>query len=190
MNDIKYCMNLYTLNYYSWLEDYTYVVKQGKYGNYYQVVFNSEQRKLLLKRVKQCKIKYKIYDKKWERSSNYRKEFFSKNIGPYRCRYCNKLLKKEYVVIDHIFPISKAKYKVDTRIWLYARNISNVNDLRNLAPSCIKCNNKKGDKLGIWYIRGILGKYKWYWKIINIIKIVSTIFLIFILAIFIYQYII
>jgi hypothetical protein len=88
------------------------------------------------------------------------------------------------MVIDHIVPIAQVKKNTNARMLLYLQGISEVNDVRNLAPSCKKCNNKKDQKLGIWFIRGIFGKYKIYWIILNIIKI-----LLFVILIFLFYYV-
>ena len=78
------------------------------------------------------------------------------------CRYCGRRLSRKYLQVDHIVPVSRTKKGGISRFLLEIRGIRNVNDIRNLAPSCGKCNRKKADHLGIWYIRGMLGKYRWY----------------------------
>ena len=46
-----------------------------------------------------------------------------------------------------------------------------VNDPKNLAPACSRCNKMKGAKGGIWLIRAKLGSYKWYWVLKNVLTV-------------------
>lgn len=165
----EFLVNAYTNQYMKWMDKYSYKIKTSQYGTYIVFAINGNQQREIIKDLKKSNIKYKIYEKRWERSSNYRKNFFDANKGPYRCRYCHRRLKKDYLVVDHLYPIAKGKYNPTSRYLLYIRGIHNINDIRNLVPSCYKCNEKKGDKLGLWYIRGLLGKYKIYWIIRRII---------------------
>jgi hypothetical protein len=72
-------------------------------------------------------------------------------------------LTKKKMVIDHIVPIAAVKKSASARRLLTLHGIQNVNDPKNLAPSCVPCNSRKRDHLGLWYIRGVLGKYKIFW---------------------------
>ena len=58
------------------------------------------------------------------------------------------------------------------------KRCGSVNDIRNLAPACRDCNSKKSDKMGLWVVRGWLGKYKLYWIILRIIQIVCILLMI------------
>ncbi len=60
----------------------------------------------------------------------FRNAIFQLNT-PIRCIYCNKLLSKDTVEIDHFIPWSKLP----------------VNKFWNLFPSCKECNNKKTNKI-------------------------------------------
>ena len=62
---------------------------------------------------------------------------------------------------------------------LAVKRCGSVNDIRNLAPACRDCNSKKSDKMGLWVIRGWLGKYKLYWIILRIIQIVCILLMIY-----------
>ena len=167
----EYCINIYSDTEFPWLDNYRHYQKKNMYGTFWVVYAPVKEKNQIIKHLKKGRIRYKIYEKRWERSSDYRKTFFDYYQPPYRCRYCNKRLKKKYVVIDHIYPVSKGKSNIDSRMLIYLRGISSVNDVRNLAPSCFKCNKRKGDKLGLWYIRGILGKYRSYWVCLTIFRI-------------------
>lgn len=162
-NEEQYCIDMFTTTYCKWMDDYNIKTKTGLNGQYLSMVVTNNEKKKVIKKISKSKIKYRCYEKRWERSSDYRKEFFEYYQPPYKCRYCNKLLNKNYMVIDHIVPIAQVKKSTNARMKLYMRGISEVNDVRNLAPSCKKCNDRKGMKLGVWYWKGILGQYKWYW---------------------------
>lgn len=116
---------------------------------------------------KSNKFKLEIIYPEYARNYDYRKVFFERNKGFlnqfYICAYCGRIFRKENITVDHIFPIdkiSKSKFYQNLLKWL---NISNVNDYNNLAPACKHCNSKKGRKVGLWVLRGFLGRYKWWW---------------------------
>lgn len=112
----------------------------------------------------------------YERSNDYRKQFFSHNHpaikGRYICAYCGRFLKMEATTVDHLIPINKVRNKhgvlnkiktTGYRAALKLFKISNINDSRNLVAACKSCNSKKGSKTGLWIIRGLLGRYPAYW---------------------------
>ena len=81
------------------------------------------------------------------RSDNYRYEFMKANPGIivkglYFCVYCGKPITKKGMQVDHIKPI----------------NLGGRNWTPNLAPACVKCNQKKKAKAGLWTVRGYIGK--------------------------------
>lgn len=112
----------------------------------------------------------------YERSGNYRSEFFKHNRPRFRkyfiCVYCGKLCTAEKITVDHLVPVASVKQhkklskKVKAavhRTLLRWCGIENVNDVRNLVPVCKMCNQKKGAKTGVWVLQGILGRYSIYW---------------------------
>ena len=106
----------------------------------------------------------RIYPENLGRSDNYRRKFLNANqrpFGGYRCRYCHRRLSEKEMTVDHIYPVYLAK--TGKNLWMRIAGIEDVNDVRNLAPACRRCNLKKGSKAGIWLIRGILGRYQIYW---------------------------
>lgn len=113
--------------------------------------------------------KYRAYDKRYERASNYRKVFFENNKGPYRCAYCGKRLRPDTLEVDHLIPVAKAKSETSVRALLQICGIRNVNDPKNLVAACHKCNHKKLDHMGFWPIRGAIGRHKIIWTIRDII---------------------
>lgn len=101
------------------------------------------------------------------RSLSYRKEYFSADRGPYRCRYCNRKLDREDLTVDHLVPVAAARKSWNTRWTLLAAGAEGVNDVKNLAPACPRRNGRKGAKGGLWIVRGLLGRYKLYWIVLR-----------------------
>lgn len=139
--------------------------KDGKLGMYWITKVTDSEIKKLERLLKRKSIYYKKYKKEWSRSSDYRKQFLAAYQPPYRCRYCNRRLKTEYMEVDHLIPINQVKTKASVRRILAKDGCDDVNDIKNLVPSCHRCNRRKSDKMGIWYIKGKLGKYSWYWAV-------------------------
>ncbi len=114
-----------------------------------------------------------VYPDEMARSSNYRYIFFKTHKRPkngYRCLYCNRRLSSRYLQVDHIYPVRKAKTKAGQK-YLKRHGMHSVNDPKNLAPACSRCNKMKGAKGGIWLIRAKLGSYKWYWFFRNVFMV-------------------
>ena len=61
--------------------------------------------------------------------------------------------------------------KTGNNFWMRLIGIANVNDVRNLAPACRRCNIKKGRKAGIWIVKAIVGKYEIYWVIRRLLQL-------------------
>lgn len=107
---------------------------------------------------------------KYERSTDYRRQFFKNNKGIFGggnffCSYCGKLITPQRMTVDHLIPVNKVKKKGFARFMMKIRGINNINDLNNLIPSCSSCNSRKSDKMGLWIIRGDIGKHMWFWII-------------------------
>ena len=88
----------------------------------------------------------------FERGNNYRAEYFKNNPparhGKYYCIYCGGLIDKEYIQVDHIIPVNKAKKKKWVQMLIRILGWESVNDIRNLGASGRECNLKKSDKMG------------------------------------------
>lgn len=109
------------------------------------------------------------------RSNNYRNIFFENNKGIkgyYICSYCGLIISKEKVSVDHILPINKTFKSKPLKLLKKFLKIENINDYKNLAPACKRCNSKKGSKTGLWIIRGFLGRNLWSWIILYISLII------------------
>lgn len=138
---------------------------------------NRDELKKVRKFCRRKFLKYDFVDDSMDRSTNYRNNFFKsrKGIfgsGIYVCAYCGRFLTKKRVCVDHIIPVYRAKNDDFYRKLLSFRHIKNVNDIRNLAPSCNKCNSKKSANGGFWIIRGWFGRSSWRVIIKEIILLV------------------
>ena len=115
------------------------------------------------------------FERKYTRSDNYRQEFLASNCGELRCRYCHKKLsgtkKSNKLEVDHLIPIAAARRSAVARMLLKHIGCDTVNDMSNLVPACRRCNRRKSSKMGIWYIRGVLGKFETYWICLNSMKL-------------------
>lgn len=160
--DNEICIDLFTDMKESWMFGYDVKQVSGPNGIYYTATVTPDQKKNLLKEAAKHRVRYRYYEKCWSRSNTYRNDFFQYYSPPYRCRYCNRKLSKK-IVVDHLIPVAKAKKSAYARFLLKIQGIQNVNDPRNLVPSCARCNLRKSDKMGLWVLRGFLGKYKIYW---------------------------
>lgn len=135
--------------------------------NKWLITGDKEILKSLRRRYKRKGLKCYLYDESLVRSNDYRKTFFSKNKGfymfhkrYYRCAYCGKIVKKECITVDHIIPIHLSQRKKSIRLLMKIFNIKNINEYKNLTPSCKKCNSKKGSKISTKYIyEGQTGKF-------------------------------
>ena len=105
--------------------------------------------------------------------------FFLQSIGKYRCAYCGKKKPKDKITIDHIFPVHcMEKYPaVRKRAALFG--IHGSNDMKNLCTACMRCNQKKEAKMGIWILKGFLGKQPWYWPLRRILTVILVIFVLY-----------
>ena len=147
------------------VERHGFVEKKNQRGSYFYIETSSMDAWQMNTVLKARNYKYRTYDKRYERSTNYRKEFFDTHKGPYRCAYCGKRLKDDYIEVDHLIPVSKAKTSTGVRTWLQLCGVKNVNDPKNLVASCKKCNRKKSDNMGHWVIRGAIGRSNTIWVI-------------------------
>lgn len=162
---MNYCIDVYVKKLKWWMKKYDFKEINGKYSTYFTVKVNKTDKKKIIRKLNWRKIKYKCYEDRWSRNSSYRKNFLKVYKGPYKCRYCNKTITEENMVVDHIISVYQAKNNKHARLLLELRGITNVNDLRNLVASCRKCNEEKSEKMGIWIIKAYLGKYNWYWHL-------------------------
>lgn len=153
--------------------------KKGKYsGVWYKQTDNHLEIETLKDYCIAHHLNIKIYDDKDKRNHEYRKNFFQTNLGLfnkgryYHCAYCGRILKKEKIQIDHIFPIYMVKdsnFTTFNKKVLKLFHITDINCNRNLVASCKKCNQRKGNKTGLWVIRAWIGKYILFWIIVYVL---------------------
>lgn len=113
----------------------------------------------------------------YTRSSNYRSLFCKVSITYRKIPVCILWQKKpkDKITIDHIFPVHcMEKYPaVRKRAALFG--IHGSNDMKNLCTACMRCNQKKEAKMGIWILKGFLGKQPWYWPLRRILTVILVI---------------
>lgn len=79
---------------------------------------------------------------------DYRTNYFKRNPGLFGkiwfCSQCHKILiGRHNVQVDHI----------------WALGAGGINRVFNTAAICAKCNRKKSDKMGLWLVNGLIGKF-------------------------------
>ena len=123
----------------------------------------------LRQRAKADRARLEAWPERYERSSGYRKVYIEANPGPWRCRYCHRRLRGEAdMTVDHIVPVSAVSGGAGAgrrlaRAVLDLEGARTVNDGANLCPACRRCNSRKGSKVGMWTLRGWLGRYRAWW---------------------------
>lgn len=125
------------------------------------------------------------YDGFSKRSSDYRRQFF-KAVPPvekdrYRCVYCGRLMAREKITVDHLYPVNQVSGNRNLQLKLQDMGIESVNDVANLVPACFSCNRRKSDKMGLWILKGRAGKSEGLWmsrKLIRTVLIMAVIYLI------------
>ena len=57
--------------------------------------------------------------------------------------------------------------------------IHGSNDMKNLCTACMRCNQKKEAKMGIWILKGFIGKQPWYWPLRRILTVILVFFVLY-----------
>lgn len=109
----------------------------------------------------------------FSRSSDYRREYLKKHkgfFGIYTCAYCGKLCTRSTLQVDHIYPVNGVKGigLKGTSGKLFVTLVSllhgpkalkeGVNADWNKTAACPRCNGNKTDAMGLWVLRGYIGK--------------------------------
>lgn len=170
-----------------WMRKIDATKQQSNKTIFWKAKIPESQKKKTQKILKKSHVRAVWYKKEWGRASNYRNIFLRSSKGPYRCRYCNKLLKSSKMQVDHIVPIDKMKKSTCTRKIMKLFGITNVNDPKNLASACSKCNARKGNNGGIWIVRGYLGQFRLYWIFLRIVQLIIILGL-FLMVLFVWEY--
>lgn len=121
-----------------------------------------------------------------ERALDYRQRFFERvrgNFGNarYLCVYCGRVLRKDKVSVDHLISVKKSQSSQFYLNLLRKKGFENVNDIRNLAPSCKHCNSRKGTKGGLWLLRGLLGRHLSFWILVWVVRSVLLFCLVYVI---------
>lgn len=159
---MRYIVNVYTTKKRHVRRYHPNKLKKGN-SHFFRVYFDNEKDgKPLIHKLERKGIRYSAYREEYARNTNYRGLFFRQNTGPYRCRYCNRRLDKDEVVVDHIIPVSQAKNNKRVKRILQNHHIENINQIENLVASCAACNELKGSQLGEWTNKGFLGFWRYH----------------------------
>ena len=116
------------------------------------------------------------YEDIWDRSKNYRADYFKKHRDPeFKCVYCGRSLPRNSITIDHVIPINAVKNSVFLQKYLKHKGYKSINDERNLVHCCWNCNEEKGKSHSfMWSIKAKLGSTDIWWKIRILLIIVLT----------------
>lgn len=145
---------------------------------YSKKVTEAEKEELILY-CKKHRLKYAVIDDVYMRDSHYRKEFLQGYDHKWiLCAYCGFPKRTKNITVDHIIPIDKAKKSKRTKKLLQWLHIENVNDKRNLAAACRKCNRRKSTQMGIWILRGFIGKSNIIWVLRWIVRCILIVVII------------
>lgn len=129
---------------------------------------------------KKNRIRCEILRREHVRSSDYRKTFFEKTYFPRSwtlCAYCGLPVTVENLTVDHIIPVDKVR-KTHSAKWLMELlSIKDVNEYKNLCGACKRCNSRKRAKMGLWVIRGFIGKNQIVWYARWILRMALMLFL-------------
>ena len=156
--------------------------KQNHIGSYFYLEISSMDAWMIRRLLKWRRYKFRSFDKRYERSGSYRKTFFDTHKGPHRCAYCGKHLRNDYIEVDHLVPVSKAKTSFGVRTWLHLCGITNVNDPKNLVASCMKCNRKKSDSMGMWVVKGAFGRSNLFWTIRDVMILACVVIILYVVC--------
>ena len=176
-------------------------VETGKYGERHhpylcdlgllqisENVFSGEVSARVSYKIKRfCKenqLKFIYVNEYGYRGEHYRKDFFQNNkpifYDSYFCAYCGKVINKKNMTVDHIYPIDKVRSDLRLQKKLKRMGIEDVNAPQNLVAACKRCNQKKGTNMGLWVLKGKIGKstnfwhFRWIVRTIIITLIICT----------------
>ena len=104
---------------------------------------------------------------KYQRSTDYRRRFLKYNKGVFGggnffCSYCGRLLTPRRMTVDHLIPVNKVKKRG------FARTIMKIKGINNIS-----------DKMGIWILRGNIGRHPWFWILKKSLVLAASIILIY-----------
>ncbi len=167
---------------YLWWNRYACVKRTGSRILYEKKDCSRREKKRMQRYCRKKGIPFEAVPTQYTRSSNYRSQFFAHHpsaTGKYRCAYCGKKQPKEKITIDHIFPVHCMEEYPAVRRRAALLGIHGSNDLRNLCTACRACNQKKEAKMGMWIVKGFLGKQPWYWPLRRLVVFAAVAYLLY-----------
>ena len=160
----------------------------------YKGYLTQRRYKQLLRYCNKNNIRCTVENNFSQRSADYRKNFFINNPPPilnryYFCSYCGRLVNKNKITVDHLYPINAVKHDIRLQKKLKRKGMEDINDIKNLLPACKGCNSKKSDRMGLWLLKGKIGRYQNLWYVRHILKIAIVTGIICISSYWLYLYI-
>lgn len=160
---------------------FTFYERKTAHSSFYELNnATNRERGIWIDWAKKYHLECHVVEMKYTRSADYRGDYFKNNTptvaARYRCVYCGKKLKYKDVTIDHLYPVNKMMYRQTTRDAAKVFGIDGVNDPKNLVAACRKCNSKKGTKMGVWILRGMIGRHEGFWMMRNALVISLILF--------------
>lgn len=157
-------------------------VKRSYGKSYYTKKVTSIEENELVNYCKNNGLKYSIIEDIYMRNASYRQDFMNQiqDKKYVFCAYCGLLIKTDKITVDHIIPVNKTKQGKKGARWLMKiLKIDDVNSIKNLAAACQNCNSRKRTKMGLWILRGFIGKNDILWIIRWILRIIILIILVY-----------
>ncbi len=143
-------------------------LRKDRYGAYTGELRGRRQVEKLKRYCEKKRLSFRIDNEYGRRGGSYRSIFFQTHAPAfgnyYFCAYCGRLLPKDRVTVDHLYPVGSASRDLKLQKKL-KRHIRGINDPDNLIAACRACNQKKGTEMGRWIRRGKIGRHAWYWEL-------------------------
>ena len=162
-----------------WWKKYTCIRRENSRVYYEKKECSRWEKNHMQRYCRRRNLTFEAVPTQYTRSSNYRSLFFAKYPSPtgkYRCAYCGKKKPKDKITIDHIFPVHCMEEYPAVRRRAALFGIHGSNDMKNLCTACMRCNQKKEAKMGIWILKGFIGKQPWYWPLRRILTVILVFF--------------
>lgn len=146
------------------------LIRKAYNKSYFEQKVKDESVEAWKEKYEELGFNVEIVSEEYVRNSNYRDMFFEKHPGDkFQCVYCGRVFPKDRITVDHVFPVDKATTPKGQR-YIKKNNLTGINDINNLVPSCRHCNSKKRTKTGSWLLRAKLGQKDIYWIIVYVLK--------------------
>lgn len=142
---------------------------------YYATITDQKQLQRIERYCFWHNLRFETCDPFSKRSSDYRRVFFQ-TYPPifkdkYFCAYCGRLYQKDKISVDHLYPVAKVRSNTRLKDHLKKMGATSVNDPMNLVPACLRCNQSKGTKTGLWILKGKIGRHQRLWIVRWIVRL-------------------